>query len=152
MRIIKKKVFLLFIIIINIIFVTSQSKYIDYKEIEIVKINIDTLIPKIEMMNIQKTMYSENNEELFDIFINLNVIESNIKEKNINEVEIIIDDIEINDFEIKENEEDINNIIYEFKIKKLHKNQQLKMIIPEGIIIDNANNRNEEKIVEYEIS
>ena len=131
---------------------TSQSKYIDYKEIEIVKINIDTLIPKIEMMNIQKTMYSENNEELFDIFINLNVIESNIKEKNINEVEIIIDDIEINDFEIKENEEDINNIIYEFKIKKLHKNQQLKMIIPEGIIIDNANNRNEEKIVEYEIS
>ena len=116
------------------------------------KINIDTIIPEVKIMNTQNVMYKENENFNFDVIINLKVIENNIKDNKINNIKFLVDNIEMNDLDFKVVECKSGIIEYEVKIKRLNKNQKIKIVIPEGIIIDNANNKNKETILEHEIN
>lgn len=148
-----KKILFLFIIILSFsLIIISQAKYVKTSDITIAKINIDTIIPEVKIMNIQNIMNKENENFNFDVIINLKVIENNIKENNIKNIKFLVDNIEINDLDFKIAESKSGIIEYEVKIKRLNKNQKIKISIPEGIIIDNANNKNKETILEHEIN
>ena len=148
-----KKILFLFIIILSFtLIIISQAKYVNISDITIAKINIDTIIPEVKIMNIQNVMYKENENFNFDVIINLKVIENNIKENKINNIKFLVDNIEMNDLDFKVVECKSGIIEYEVKIKRLNKNQKIKIVIPEGIIIDNANNKNKETILEHEIN
>ena len=148
-----KKILFLFIIILSFtLIIISQAKYVNISDITIAKINIDTIIPEVKIMNTQNVMYKENENFNFDVIINLKVIENNIKDNKINNIKFLVDNIEINDLYFKIAESKLGIIEYEVKIKKLNKNQKIKIVIPEGIIIDNANNKNKETILEHEIN
>ena len=41
---------------------------------------------------------------------------------------------------------------YEVKIKRLYKNQKIKVFIPQGVIIDNHGNESKDLIIEHEIN
>lgn len=147
-----KKILFLFIIILSFtLIIISQAKYVKISDITMAKINIDTIIPEVNIMNIQNVMYKENENFNFDVIINLKVIENNIKENNIKNIKFLVDNIEMNDLDFKVVECKSGIIEYEIKIKRLNKNQKIKIVIPEGIIIDNANNKNKEIIIEHEI-
>lgn len=147
-----KKILFLFIIILSFtLIIISQAKYVKISDITMAKINIDTIIPEVKIMNIQNVMYKENENFNFDVIINLKVIENNIKENNIKNIKFLVDNIEMNDLDFKVVECKSGIIEYEIKIKRLNKNQKVKIVIPEGIIIDNANNKNKEIIIEHEI-
>ena len=148
-----KKILFLFIIILSFtLIIISQAKYVNISDITIAKINIDTIIPEVKIMNTQNVMYKENENFNFDVIINLKVIENNIKENKINNIKFLVDNIEMNDLDFKVVECKSGIIEYEVKIKRLNKNQKIKIVIPEGIIIDNANNKNKETILEHEIN
>ena len=148
-----KKILFLLIIVFGFILITiSQSKCVKTIDITIAKISIDTIIPEVKIMNIQNVMYKENENFVFDVIINLKVIENNIKENNINNIKFLVDNIEIKNLDLKMAESESGIIEYEVKIEKLNKNQKIKIVIPEGIIIDNANNKNKETILEHEIN
>ena len=97
-------------------------------------------------------MYKENENFNFDVIINLKVIENNIKENKINNIKFLVDNIEMNDLDFKIAESKSGIIEYEVRLKRLNKNKKIKISIPEGIIIDNANNKNKETILEHEIN
>lgn len=148
-----KKILFLFIIILSFtLIIISQAKYVNISDITIAKINIDTIIPEVKIMNTQNVMYKENENFNFDVIINLKVIENNIKDNKINNIKFLVDNIEMNDLDFKVVECKSGIIEYEVKIKRLNKNQKIKIVIPEGIIIDNANNKNKETILEHEIN
>lgn len=146
-----KKIIILFVVLLSGLSFISQSKYIKQNEITIAKINIDTIIPKIELMNIQNKMNKENENVNYDVNISIKLIESNIKENGINKIKIIIDETYRNDFEIIKKENNLNEINYDIVIKRINKKQTIRVIIPEGIIIDNANNKNKETKIEHKI-
>ena len=148
----KKILFLFIIILLVILNIISQAKYVKTSDITIAEINIDTIIPEVKIMNIQNIMYKENENFNFDVIINLKVIENNIKENNINSIKFLVDNIEIRDINFKIAESKSGIIEYEIRIERLNKNQKVKISIPEGIIIDNANNKNKETILEHEIN
>ena len=148
-----KKILFLFIIILSFtLIIISQAKYVNISDITIAEINIDTIIPEVKIMNTQNVMYKENENFNFDVIINLKVIENNIKDNKINNIKFLVDNIEMNDLDFKVVECKSGIIEYEVKIKRLNKNQKIKIVIPEGIIIDNANNKNKETILEHEIN
>lgn len=147
-----KKIVFLFLIFLASFTLITQAKYSLEKEILIANINIDTISPKIELMNIKNVSYKEDNKELYNINIQIKVIESNIKVNNINSIQVKIDNVENkNNYAINKIENIDNEIIYEIIIKNLLKNQKIKILIPEGIVIDNSNNTNNEQIIDYEI-
>ena len=149
----EKKILFLFIIILSFtLIIISQAKYVNISDITIAKINIDTIIPEVKIMNTQNVMYKENENFNFDVIINLKVIENNLKENKINNIKFLVDNIEMNDLDFKIAESKSGIIEYEVRLKRLNKNQKIKISIPEGIIIDNANNKNKETILEHEIN
>ena len=149
----EKKILFLFIIILSFtLIIISQAKYVNISDITIAKINIDTIIPEVKIMNTQNVMYKENENFNFDVIINLKVIENNIKDNKINNIKFLVDNIEMNDLDFKIAESKSGIIEYEVRLKRLNKNQKIKISIPEGIIIDNANNKNKETILEHEIN
>ena len=148
-----KKILFLFIIILSFsLIIISQAKYVKTSDITIAKIDIDIIIPEVKIMNIQNVMYKENENFNFDVIINLKVIENNIKDNKINNIKFLVDNIEMNDLDFKIAESKSGIIEYEVRLKRLNKNQKIKISIPEGIIIDNANNKNKETILEHEIN
>lgn len=148
-----KRILFLFIIILSFsLIIISQAKYVKTSDITIAEINIDTIIPEVKIVNIQNIMYKENENFYFDVIINLKVIENNIKENNINSIKFSVDNIEIRDINFKIAEGKLGIIEYEVRIERLNKNQKIKISIPEGIIIDNANNKNRETKLEHEIN
>jgi len=148
-----KKILFLFIIILSFaLIIISKAKYVKTSDITIAKIDIDIIIPEVKIMNIQNVMYKENENFNFDVIINLKVIENNLKENKINNIKFLVDNIEMNDLDFKIAESKSGIIEYEVRLKRLNKNQKIKISIPEGIIIDNANNKNKETILEHEIN
>lgn len=146
----KKKVVFLFIFILIVFYETNQAKYMVEQTTLIAKINIDTLPPKIELMNITSIPYKE--EKIYKINIQVKVTENNIKDNQFNKkiIDIKIGEKEVDKelYEINKVQEEENYIIYEIKIDKILIEGELKVIIPEGTIQDFANNKNEEKIIQ----
>ena len=147
----KRKIVFLFIFMMMIFCKISQAKYVLEQTLLIAKINIDTVCPKIELMNITSTEYNENQNKMHRIKIQIKVTENNIKENNFNKenIKINIEGEELIKelYQINRKQEVDNYIIYEIQIDKIMLEGELKIIIPEGIIQDYANNKNEEKII-----
>lgn len=147
----KKRIVFLFIFIMIIFCGNTQAKYVIEQTILIAKINIDTIAPKIELINITSTEYKENQKEINKINIQIKVIENNIKENHFNKekikIKIVGEEIDKELYEISKNQVTNNCIIYEIQIDKIMINGELEIIIPEGIIQDYANNKNEKKII-----
>lgn len=147
----KKKIVFLFIFIIMIFCEISQAKYVIEQTILIAKVNIDTIAPKIELMNIRSTEYKENLNKMHKINIQIKVIENNIKQNHFNKenINIKIEEEQLNKelYEINKIQEADNYIIYEIQIHKITIEGQLEIIIPEGLIEDYGDNKNEEKII-----
>lgn len=145
----KRKIVFLFIFIMIIFCRISQAKYVVEQTILIAKVNIDTIPPKIELMNIT-SIPSQN--KIYEIKIQIKVIENNIKENHFNkdEINICIEGEMVNKelYKINKIKEADNYIIYEIKVENIMLEGQLKIIIPEGIMQDYANNKSEEKIIE----
>lgn len=148
---IRKILFLISILFSGFMIIISQAKFVKQNEMTIAKVNVDTIIPEIKIISIQNIMYKENEINYYDVIVNLKVIESNIKENNIRDIKILIDEINFKNFEIIETKTQTCEMYYEIKINKLSKNQKIKIVIPEGTVVDNANNRNEYKTIEHEI-
>lgn len=148
---IRKILFLSIILFSCFMIIISQAKFVKQNEMTIAIVNVDTIIPEIKIISIQNIMYKENEINYYDVIVNLKVIESNIKENNIRDIKILIDEIDLKNFEIIETKTQTCEMYYEIKINKLSKNQKIKIVIPEGTVVDNANNRNEYKIIEHEI-
>ena len=147
----RRKIVFLFIFIIMVFCKISQAKYVIEQTILIANINIDTIAPKIELMNITNKEYKENQNKMRKINIQIKVTENNIKENYFNKENIKIntdgEEIRKELYSINKIKEADNYIIYEIQIDKIILNGELKIIIPEGIIQDYANNKNEEKII-----
>lgn len=144
-----KKIVFLFIFIIIFGGKISQAKYIMEQTILVAKINIDTNPPKIELMNIKSI---PNKNKIYNINVQVKVIENNIKENYFNKdkIKIYIDGEIINkeSYEINKLQEIDNYIIYEIQINEIMLEEKLKIIIPEGTIRDYSNNKSEEKIIQ----
>lgn len=149
----KKIIVFLFIIVSSGVFsLISQGKYIKENDITIAKINIDTIIPEVKLMNIQNIMYKENENNIFDVVISIKIVENNIRENNINNMKISIDNLKTEDIDIKNVKNESDKMEYEVKIKRLYKNQKIKVFIPQGVIIDNHGNESKDLIIEHEIN
>ncbi len=149
----KKIIIFLFIIVSSGVFsLISQGKYIKENDITIAKINIDTIIPEVKLMNIQNIMYKENENNIFDVVISIKIVENNIRENNINNMKISIDNLKTEDIDIKNVKNESDKMEYEVKIKRLYKNQKIKVFIPQGVIIDNHGNESKDLIIEHEIN
>ena len=149
----KKIIIFLFIIVSSGVFsLISQGKYIKENDITIAKINIDTIIPEVKLMNIQNIMYKENENNIFDVVISIKIVENNIRENNINNMKISIDNLKTEDIDIKNIKNESDKMEYEVKIKRLYKNQKIKVFIPQGVIIDNHGNESKDLIIEHEIN
>ena len=140
----------IFLISLGISIYKVNAKYSFYKEFIIANINIDTINPKIELMNIKNTLYKENGKELYSVNIQIKVIESNIKINNINKIQIKVDGKENQNYKINRLENISDEILYEIDLKDLSKNQKIEIYIPKETIIDNSNNTNDEKTIKYE--
>ena len=147
----KRKIVFLFIFIIMIFCKISQAKYVIEQTMLIAKVNIDTVCPKIELMNITSTGYEENQNKMHKINVQIKIIENNIKENHFNKDKITINiegtEVEKALYEINKIKETNNCIIYEIQTDKIIEKGKFEIIIPEGIIQDYANNKNEEKII-----
>lgn len=141
----------IFLISLGISIYKVDAKYSFYKEFTIANINIDTINPKIELMNIKNTLYKENGKELYNVNIQIKVIESNIKINNFNKIQIKIDGDENKNYKINRLENITDEILYEINLKDLFKNQKIEIYIPKETIIDNFNNTNDEKTIKYEV-
>lgn len=141
----------IFLISLGISIYKVDAKYSFYKEFIIANINIDTLDPKIELMNIKNTSYKENEKELYNVNIQIKVIESNIKINNINKIQINVDGKENENYKINRLENITDEIVYEINLKDLFKNQKIEIYIPKETIIDNSSNTNDEKTIKYEV-
>ena len=129
----------------------SQSKYVIEQTMLIAKVNIDTVSPKIELMNITSAEYKENQNNMYKINIKIKVTENNIKENHFNKEKIKIniegEKIKQELYIINKIQEVNNYIVYEIQIDNIIIQRKLEIIIPEGTIQDYANNKNEEKII-----
>lgn len=146
-----KKIIVIFVFILGISIYTVNAKYFFYKEFIIGNINIDTIDPQIELMNIKNTLYRENEKELYNVNIQIKVIESNIKINSIDKIQIKVDGKENQSYKINRLENITDEILYEINLKDLLKNQKIEIYIPKETIIDNSNNTNDEKTIKYEV-
>lgn len=146
-----KKIIVIFVFILEISIYTVNAKYFFYKEFIIGNINIDTIDPQIELMNIKNTLYRENEKELYNVNIQIKVIESNIKINSIDKIQIKVDGKENQSYKINRLGNITDEILYEINLKDLFKNQKIEIYIPKETIIDNSNNTNDEKTIKYEV-
>ena len=144
-------IIIIFIFVLSICFFEVQAKYIFNKEILIANITIDTINPKVELMNIKNTLYKENNKEIYSVSIEIKIIETAVKINNIDKIKIEVDKSEIKNYEINKLESNLGEILYEIKMDNLLKNQEIQIYIPENIIVDNSNNTNDEQTINYKI-
>lgn len=146
----KLTVFLSIFLTISFLCVNSYAKYIIENTSLVANINIDGEIPKIEFLSVDNT-----NKEHIDyankthtITIKFAVKERNIKEDNtLDSMKFLLDDEQ---FEPKN--KDITTrktreyVYYTITLTGITGNGKLKLVIPEGSVIDNGDQVNEEAV------
>ena len=147
------KIILLFIVFIIIFNKNIYAKYVMEYKSTIAIIQIDTILPKIELLDIKNVneFYKQDINKTENVIIQIKVIENNIKEDNFqaNNIIILQEDKQIEPkIEINKNIQTDSQIVYEINISELISIQKLKVKIPKGIIKDISGNENEEKVFE----
>ncbi len=147
----KVTVFLVIFCLLIIICINCYAKYIITSEHIIANINIDGVIPKIEMINIRNTnsKYYNYASRKHTITIKLKVIEKNIIKNNFNKehIKILVGERETipKTYDIKEISKDNENIIYEIKLSEILGDGKLKIKVEQATIVDKGEQVNEEK-------
>lgn len=133
------------------------AKYIFYYELDVADLYIDRTKPVIELVNISNTNknYEKYANKTHKITVRIEIKEKNLGEDEIKkeEVLIMIDEKEVNNYgiNIKEIEKTKQGVIYDIELTNLNFNGLLKIKFIEGSIIDKANLKNEEKVINTEI-
>ena len=153
----KKLIAFLFIFLISIfICINSYAKYVIENTSLVANINIDGEIPKIEFLNVSNTneKYNKYANKTHTITVEFRIKEKNIKKDNIQAgIKFFLDDTQFNPSgkEISRREEG-EYIYYKYTLSKLRSNGRLKIKIPKGVVIDIADQVNEEVIFDTGIT
>lgn len=114
----KRKIALLFCVIIIVFCKENYAKYIVEQTILIAEINIDTIFPEIELISITETPEKEQYKVNFQI----KVVENNIKINKFNKENIVArigeKKIENEEYELNKVYEGEKFILYEIKLKR----------------------------------
>ena len=149
----KKIAVCLFIfLIISLLGVNSYAKYVIENISLVANINIDGEIPKIELISVSNTNKKYNNyaNKTHTITVKFRVKEKNVKENNIfDNIKYLLDDKEINSgSRVIKGKNSGEYIDYEVFITKVNENGELKIVIPEGSVVDKAGQVNEETVLD----
>ena len=146
----KITVFLCMFLIINFICVNSYAKYVIENTSLVANINIDGKIPKIEFLSVDNTnkAHIDYANKTHTITMKFAVREKNIKEDNTSiNMKFFLDDKEFNpknkNVSIRKSTE---YVYYTITLSEIIGNGRLKLVIPEGSVIDKANQVNEEAV------
>lgn len=144
----KITVFLCVFFIISFLCVNSYAKYVIENTKIVANINIDGQIPKIEFINVSNTneKYNKYANKTHTITVEFRIKEKNIKKDNVKAgIKFFLDDIQFNPKgkQIIRREEG-EYIYYKYTLSKINNNGRLKIQIPKGVVIDTANQVNEE--------
>ena len=126
-------------------------------ETNIIVDNIDKEPPTAQIIDIINTNkgYEKYANKTHKITVRIEIKEKNLGEDEIKkeEVLIMIDEKEVNNYgiNIKEIEKTKQGVIYDIELTNLNFNGLLKIKFIEGSIIDKANLKNEEKVINTEI-
>ena len=151
----KLVVFLFVFFMISLLCINSYAKYVIEDTSLVANINIDGEIPKIEFISVSNTNEKYNNyaNKTHTITINFRVKEKNLKEDNIEgNIKYLLDGVKLRASRI-----DIKGSIsgqyvnYTIKLFVMG-NGELKIVIPEGSVIDNAGQVNEEAVFDTGIT
>lgn len=149
-------VFLVVFCLLMIICINCYAKYIITSEQIIANINIDGLIPKIEMIDVKNTnsKYPNYASRKHTVTIKLKVIEKNIIKNYFDKehIKILVGEKETipKMYEIKEISKDKDNRIYEIKLSGILGDGKLNIKVEQATIIDKGEQVNEEKILKQE--
>lgn len=152
-----KRIILCFILSIFIFGKTAYAKYVmEYKN-TIAVIQIDTIIPKIEILKIEKTNKAhQNNTKIEKITIQIKITEKNVKENNLekDKILIFIDEKQIlPNVEIKQIFQQDEYAVYEMELSELNEftiKEKMKIYIPKGTIKDLSGNESIENTIEID--
>lgn len=151
----KRMLILLFTFVIIIFNEISDAKYVMEYKATIAQINIDTIPPKVEVTSIESKENKKNSSSIYSMNIKVKIIENNIKENNFNknQISIKMGEIEFNKelYEVNQIAQTNNIIMYEIKLKGINAKGALQILIPEGTVKDFSNNKNQEKIINYQL-
>ena len=151
----KRILILLFAFVMIIFNETSDAKYVMEYETTIAQINIDTILPKVEVIRIERKENKKNSSSVYDINVKVKIIENNIKENNFNknQISIKMGEIEFDKklYEVNPIAQTNNIIMYEIKLEGIDTKGTLQIFIPKGTVKDFSNNENQEKIINYQV-
>ncbi len=151
----KRILILLFAFVMIIFNETSDAKYVMEYETTIAQINIDTILPKVEVIRIERKENKKNSSSVYDINVKVKIIENNIKENNFNknQISIKMGEIEFDKklYEVHPIAQTNNIIMYEIKLEGIDTKGTLQIFIPKGTVKDFSNNENQEKIINYQV-
>lgn len=146
----------LIIIFISINTIVS-AKYILDNDFEVANLNIDRIKPIIELIDIKNSNvnYDKYANKTHKIIIKINIIERNLKSVNLNQqyIEVKVGEkiIKLDNLNVKKIEDKNENHIYEIELNKIDDNGNLVIIFKQGVAIDFAEWKNDEKIVNTNI-
>ena len=137
---------------ISFLCINSYAKYVIENTQVVANINIDGEIPKIKFTNISNTneKYNKYANKTHTITIDFIVKEKNIKEDNISEnIKFLLNDIEFSPkgLEISKRKYE-EYVCYTISLYEISGNGELKVEIPDGSVVDVANQGNEKTIFE----
>ena len=150
----KRKIIIIFVIIIIFSIESVYCKYIIEYNIPVAKIEIDTIEPEIKLLSIKNSNTISNKyvSKKHKVNIEIEVIEKNIIQNLFNKenIKIMVGKIEknINSYEIRKIRETSGKITYVIEMYNILGNGELEIKIPKGIIKDKSENINIEQIID----
>lgn len=152
----KLTVFLCIFFTISFLCVNSYAKYVIENMSLLANINIDGKIPKIEFLSVNNTNKSHIDyaNKTHTITIQLGVKEKNIKEDNTEEsMKFLLDDTEfVPESKQISKRKSGEYVYYTITLTGISGNGRLKLRVPKGSVIDNANQVNEEAVFDTGIN
>ncbi len=143
-------VFLFVIFMVSLLCVNSYAKYVVDNTLLVADINIDGEIPKIEFINVSNTneKYNKFANKTHTITIELGVKERNIKEENtLDNIKFLLDNEEFKPKNKNVTKKSMGEYVYyTITLTGITGNGRLKLKVPEGSVVDIANQVNKEAI------
>ena len=148
----KRKIIIIFLIIISLGIKITYAKYVIEYIIPIAKIEIDTLAPEIKLIKVtnSNTVSKKYLSKKHRVKVEIEVTEKNIVQNLFNKenIEVWVQKTKINseNYKIEQINKNSEKIIYSIEIFNIEGNGKLEIKIPKGIIKDKSENINMEKI------
>ena len=152
----KLAVFLCIFLTISLLCVNSYAKYVIENMSLVANINIDGKIPIIQFLSANSTnkQYINYANRTHTITIEIGVKEKNIKEDNtLDNIKFLLDDEQFDPKDKSISKRKVGEYTYyTITLTRITENGRLKIEIPEGSVIDNAEQVNEEAVFDTGIT